>query len=79
VRLGAATHQADRHTGRPTLAVLEVVDVAEGERSALAGVIEVTEIGLAIEEEDGGHAFRPEDRQRAHVDIGGDEDAKERR
>ena len=51
VRLGAAAHQAHRHTGRSSLAVLEVVHVAEGERSGLARIVEMPEIRLAVEEQ----------------------------
>src|SRR5439155_13525558 len=79
MRLGPPAHQADRHTGRPTLAVLEVVHIAQSERSGLAGIVEMPEIRLAIQEQHRRHALRADERQRADFDVAGHEDAKERR
>src|SRR2546423_3185556 len=77
--LGPAAHETDCDAGRSALAVLEVVDIAQRERAVLTGVVEVPEIGLAVEEEDRRHALGSEERKRAEVGIRRYEDPENNR
>src|SRR5438309_9414025 len=77
--LGPATHETDGASGRSALAVLEVVDIAQRERPVLAGVVDVPEIGLAVQEQHRRHALWSKEWKRAEVDVGGYEDPEDDR
>ena len=67
-------HQSHGETGRGAFRVGEVVGVAQQERPALAGVVEMPEIRLAVLEQDRGLALGPKQWQRVRVEVAGHED-----
>src|SRR5439155_24308778 len=52
MELVPALQQADREVCRDLRGVVDVVDVAQDDRSGEGHVLEMTEVGLSVEEED---------------------------